>query len=267
MRTIIDQLNRKIMLDQVPRRIVSLVPSQTELLVDLGLKEALVGITKFCVHPENLRKEKKVVGGTKKVHPEKIRNLEPDIILCNKEENTHEMVLELEKIAPVHVSDVKTVGESLEMIGQYGELFGVEEEASGIKEKIQSARKGFNETMKKTAVRKVVYLIWRKPWMAAGGDTFIDHLLKLNNLENVLADQESRYPVTDLETIKKKGAEIVLLSTEPFPFGQKHREELQEIFNDSEVTVVDGEFFSWYGSRLIKAFEYFEEFQLYLRSS
>lgn len=267
MRQFTDQLNREIKLDQVPGRIVSLVPSQTELLVDLGLREAVVGITKFCVHPENLRKEKKVVGGTKKVHPEKIRALQPDIILCNKEENTREMVLELEKIAPVHVSDVKTMEESLEMIGQYGELFEVERKASEIKEKIRRARAGFEETLENIPVKKVVYLIWKKPWMAAGGDTFINHLLKLNNLENILADENSRYPETDLETIKSKGAEIVLLSTEPFPFRQKHRDELQEIFNDREVAIVDGEFFSWYGSRLIQAFDYFKEFQLYLRSS
>ncbi|MDX1603919.1 MAG: helical backbone metal receptor, partial [Salinimicrobium sediminis] len=177
-----DQLNRKIEVKGTPRRIVSLVPSQTELLVDLGLREQIFGVTKFCVHPRDLRKEKTIVGGTKKVHFDRIAALEPDIILCNKEENTEEMVTELEKIAPVHVSDIKSIDDSLELIFQYGEILGVTAKASEIAEDILFLRRQFQEDMKKLPVRKVAYFIWKDPWMVAGKDTFIDHLLQLNNL-------------------------------------------------------------------------------------
>ncbi|NJY64028.1 ABC transporter substrate-binding protein [Salinimicrobium sp. CDJ15-81-2] len=163
-----DQLNRKIELKELPRRIVSLVPSQTELLVDLGLREQIVGVTKFCVHPKDLRKEKKIVGGTKNVHFDRIAALEPDIILCNKEENTEEMVAELEKIAAVHVSDVKTIDDSMELILQYGEILGVSANASEIAEKISFLRQQFREDMKKLPVRRVAYFIWKDPWMVAG---------------------------------------------------------------------------------------------------
>ncbi len=118
-----DQLGREVILEGVPKRIISLVPSQTELLCYLGLEASIVGITKFCVHPENLRKEKKIVGGTKNVHFDRIRDLSPDIILCNKEENTLEMVLELEKIAPVHISNVISLEDTYQLISQYGEIF------------------------------------------------------------------------------------------------------------------------------------------------
>src|SRR5680860_282787 len=118
-----DQLQRELNIKDVPKRIISLVPSQTELLVALGLEENIVGITKFCIHPKYLRKSKTVVGGTKKVHFDKIRALNPELILCNKEENTLGMVLELEKIAPVHVSEIIDFENVLILIEMYGKLF------------------------------------------------------------------------------------------------------------------------------------------------
>src|SRR5690606_15229799 len=118
-----DQLHRPLLLEKTPKRIISLVPSQTELLVDLGLESSIVGVTKFCVHPIHIKEEKVIVGGTKQVHFDKIRDLKPDIILCNKEENTKEMILELEKIATVHISDIYTIDDTLELIELYGDLF------------------------------------------------------------------------------------------------------------------------------------------------
>lgn len=256
-----DQINREIQLSETPNRIVSLVPSQTELLVDLGLEEKIVGVTKFCVHPKNLRKEKKIVGGTKKVHYDKIKTLRPDVILCNKEENTEEMVQELKKIAPVHVSHVKTMAEALEMIAQYGEMFGVPEKASEIIAIIQRELDEFRRCIKERPIRKVAYFIWKNPWMVAGKGTFINHLLELNHFENVFAMENSRYPEVSLEAVKEKNTELVLLSTEPFPFQEKHKEELQKQLKGIRIKIVDGEFFSWYGSRLIKAFRYFKHNQ------
>ncbi|MHA6279771.1 ABC transporter substrate-binding protein [Salinimicrobium sp. CAU 1759] len=264
MRTFYDQIDRKIELQGIPQRIVSLVPSQTELLVDLGLREQIIGVTKFCVHPEDLRKEKKVVGGTKQVHYERIAALNPDIILCNKEENTEEMVTELEKIAPVHVSDIKTIDDSLKLILQYGEIFEVGGKASEIVNKIDILRREFQKEMQAIPERRVAYFIWKNPWMVAGRDTFIDHLLKLNRFKNVFLEEDSRYPEIELEQLERKKVELVLLSTEPFPFKSKDKDSLKKEVRISSVHIVDGEFFSWYGSRLATAFAYFRELQAVL---
>lgn len=264
MRIFYDQLDRKIELKATPRRVVSLVPSQTELLVDLGLREKIIGVTKFCVHPEDLRKEKKVVGGTKQVHYERIKALEPDLILCNKEENTEEMVAELEKIASVHVSDVKTIADSLELIKDYGEIFNVVEKASEIIQKIRQEKHLFEEVVKNQPHRRVAYFIWKDPWMVAGSDTFIDHLLELNRFKNVFSENNSRYPEINLEELDQKKVELVLLSTEPFPFREKDKEAFKKEGEFGRAHIVDGEYFSWYGSRLVAAFAYFRQLQAIL---
>lgn len=251
----IDQLNRTVTLTNIPSRIVSLVPSQTELLVDLGLRKNIVGITKFCVHPANLRKEKTIVGGTKTVNFSKIKLLKPDIIICNKEENTEEMVLQLESIAPVWVSDISTITESIEMIKRLGEVFDVTEKASEIILKIELEWDGFKLCLKNFPSKKVLYLIWKDPYMAAGKDTFINALLRLNNFENCIIEEISRYPEVEWDLLKS--ADLVLLSTEPYPFKDEHVVELQNKI-EAKIKLVDGEYFSWYGSRLIKAFGYFK---------
>jgi len=250
-----DQLNRKLEFKKHPQCIVSLVPSQTELLVDLGLKSSLVGSTKFCVHPKKLRKEIQVVGGTKNVHFDKIKELEPDIIICNKEENTKEIVEECSKIAQVWVSDIFTIADSLEMIKSLGEIFNVSEKASEIVATIVSEKQNFLELIKEKQVRKVAYLIWKNPYMAAGSNTFVNDLLKLNKFENLLSEAATRYPEIDYKTLKK--ADLVLLSSEPYPFKQSDVLELKKALQ-TEVLLVDGEYFSWYGSRLQNAFSYFK---------
>lgn len=250
-----DQINRTIHLSKTPSRIVSLVPSQTELLVDLGLQSKIVGITKFCVHPKYLRKEITVVGGTKEVHLDKIKKLQPDFIICNKEENTLEMVQGLEIVAPVWVSDIVTIEESIAMIDALGKILVVKPKASKIISEITKEAALFNNFMKDKPSKKVLYLIWKKPYMAAGKNTFIDALLKLNNFENIIIDANSRYPEVDDEQIKS--ADIILLSTEPYPFKNEDVQSFKAMFN-KEVKLLDGEFFSWYGSRLTQAFSYFK---------
>jgi len=250
--TVKDQLNRTIHLSKYPKRIISLVPSQTELLVDLGVKGSLVGITKFCIHPKDLRREITVVGGTKMVNYVKIRELQPDLIICNKEENTLEMVQELEKNCPVWLSDIATFEDSLEMIKLLGTLLGVSKKASTIIESISLEKKKFEIFMKANPNKKVAYLIWKNPYMAAGNDTFIDALLLLNNFRNIIL--ENRYPEVSIEQLLE--ADLVLLSTEPFPFKESDVSELKNQLN-CEVRWVDGEYFSWYGSRLEAAFGYF----------
>jgi len=234
------------------------VPSQTELLVDLGLEDSIVGVTKFCVHPDYLRKGKTIVGGTKQVHYGKIKALQPDLILCNKEENTKEMVEELEKIAPVHVSDIYTIDDTAELIKQYGELFSIHNKATEITNKLIDLVDDFKNYIINRPVKKVAYFIWRKPWMVAGNNTIIDHLLSLNKFKNVFANL-SRYPEVDINTlVEKNKPDFVLLSSEPYPFKEKHIEELKGIIPKTKILLVDGEYFSWYGTRLLEAFNYFK---------
>lgn len=260
-----DQLQREIVLNKTPQRIVSLVPSQTELLCDLGLEKSLVGVTKFCVHPKHIRKEKTIVGGTKMVHPEKIAALNPDLILCNKEENTREMVEQLSKIAPVHVSNVITFNDALELIFMYGELFKRRGITTTLIKKLEKAKKDFENEVPRELL-KVVYLIWRDPWMAVGGDTFINSLLEINGWENLFRNKQGRYPQIALKDLEILNPDLILLSSEPFPFNEKHKEEIEEQIG-AKVQLVDGEFFSWYGSRLLPAFDYFKEIQMKLSNS
>lgn len=253
-----DQLNRDIYLNSTPKRIISLVPSQTELLQDLGLEDSIVGITKFCVHPIHLKKTKAIVGGTKTINIEKIKALNPDIILCNKEENTKEIVEACSAICPVHISNIETISDCIEMIEQYGTLFQKEEEASGILNKIDVNLKDFKVFIKNKPTLKVAYFIWRKPWMVAGNGTFINHLLALNKFKNVYSNLE-RYPEIDLQKLQLQGdPELVLLSSEPYPFKNKHVLEFNAVSPQVKTILVDGEYFSWYGSRLIESFNYFK---------
>lgn len=254
-----DQLNRFIELPEIPSRIVSLVPSQTELLVDLGLRDRIVGITRFCVHPEDLRKTVTRVGGTKQARLQKIAKLKPDFILCNKEENTEEMVRELENIAPVWVTDMYTISDCNEMILQLGEIFQLENKAAEIVAKINAAKEDFVEFMKDKSTKKVLYTIWKNPYMAAGRNTFINELLELNKFENAITAPDSRYP--QINFLDYDNLDVIFLSTEPYPFKESHAIELRKELNQ-DVNVVDGEFFSWYGSRLIPAFEYFKKLHL-----
>jgi iron complex transport system substrate-binding protein len=249
-----DQLNRRIHLATFPVRIVSLVPSQTELLVALGLRDHLVGITKFCVHPPELRKDKIVVGGTKVVHLNKIKALNPDLIICNKEENTRDMVDALTEIAPVWVSNIQTVSDCKRMIAHMGKLFNKSEESKKLINKIDRAQAGFKTFIKNSTEKNVLYLIWKGPYMAAGKETFIDALLSLNRFNNVYTAKEERYPVVEEKYFNK--ADLILLSSEPYPFTKNHAAVLKKKYK-KEVVLVDGEYFSWYGSRLEEAFSYF----------
>ncbi|PKV52376.1 ABC-type Fe3+-hydroxamate transport system substrate-binding protein [Aquimarina sp. MAR_2010_214] len=252
-----DQLGRRIEFLKPPKRIVSLVPSQTELLVSLGLSDDIVGVTKFCVHPRAIRNQKVIVGGTKKVNFEKIKKLKPDIILCNKEENTKEIVTYLQEEYPVHVSDIFSIPEALEMIEQYGEIFNKKTEATTLISKIKLEKESFDGFVSKIPQKRVAYFIWKDPWMVTGKDTFVDHLLKVNGFVNVFGDKD-RYPeITKEELRSVQNLDLIMLSSEPYPFSEKHINELTNISN-AKVILVDGEYFSWYGSRLEEAFLYFK---------
>ena len=261
-----DQLGTQHTFETSPKRIVSLVPSQTELLFDLGLEEQIVGITKFCVHPFHLKATKKIVGGTKKVHIDKIKELQPDIIICNKEENTLEMVEELCQICPVWVTDMYTIADNNKMIEDFGKLFNVRTEAQKWIDKINFAHQDFLKFIAPFEMQKVAYFIWANPYMVVGNNTFINHLLELNKLENIYAHNEKypeRYPEVIVQKMRIQGdPDLIFLSSEPFPFKDDHAFELGRYSHHAKTVFVDGEMFSWYGSRLIKAFDYFKKLRL-----
>jgi len=253
-----DQIGTIHTFENTPKRIVSLVPSQTELLFDLGQEAKIVGITKFCVHPFHFKSTKKIIGGTKKVHFEKIRLLQPDVIIANKEENTKEIVEELSKICPVWVTDIVTFEDNLKMISDFGKLLDCRTESQKWTDKIEFAYRDFQQFIKDKPFKKVAYFIWAKPYMVAGNDTFINEMLKLNNFQNIYQDK-GRYPEIELKKIRLEGdPDCVFLSSEPFPFTDEHAFEIGRFTHHAKTVFVDGEMFSWYGTRLVKAFEYFK---------
>lgn len=245
-----DQMQRTVEIHSTVSRIVSLVPSQTELLVDLGLKDRLVGITKFCVHPKPLRKEIQLIGGTKNVKVKLVESLNPDLIIGNKEENNRADIEALDHL-PTWMSDIFNLEDALEMIERVGEITGTKEKAAEI---ISEIKTNFLKINPIEGNKSVLYLIWKNPYIAAGSNTFIDSMLTRLGFRNAM--DETRYPEVDL---KEVNPDFIFLSSEPFPFKEKHIEELQIQFPDSRVVLVDGEFFSWYGSRLIGAPAYFNK--------
>ena len=251
----IDQLGRRVEIPSPPKRIISLVPSITELLSDLGLDGETVAITKFCVHPESWFKSKPRVGGTKTLHVAQVHELHPDLIIANKEENVQEQVEELAKHYPVWISDISNLEEALRMIEKIGEITGKTDlsikMADDIRERFQGIRYKIAEQ------KKAAYLIWQKPFMTIGNDTFIHDMLQYCGFQNVFGNK-TRYPETNIEELKSLDIELLFLSSEPFPFNQKHIEELQPYLPQTRIILVDGEMFSWYGSRLLLAPEYFK---------
>ena len=245
-------MKREVILPVFPLRIISLVPSQTELLFELGLGERVVGITKFCVHPKEWFDSKPRVGGTNIVDFEKIAALKPDLIIGNKEENTKEDIVALEKDYSVWMSDIYTFEDALEMIFEVSGFTNSEEKGIEILRAISKAKAAFNEP---TDLKKVVYFIWNDPYMVVGKNTFIDDMLYHAGYVNVV--MENRYLELSIENLKALDPEVVLLSSEPFPFKKKHVDALKKHLPEAEIKIVDGEMFSWYGSKLTKAFPYF----------
>jgi ABC-type Fe3+-hydroxamate transport system substrate-binding protein len=247
----IDHLLREVEVVYPPKRIISLVPSQTELLFYLGLSGRVVGITKFCVHPPQWHNSLQKIGGTKNFKFEIIDQLRPDLIIGNKEENYVSGISVLQTKYPVWVSDVSSYEQALRMIEEVGTLTDRIDPANSLRKEIEAR---FERLPKKKPTR-VLYLIWRQPWMAAGKGTFIDSMLSKIGLVNVV--EEARYPTLSEAQLQQMQPELIYLSSEPYPFKQKHIQELKAVVPNSEVTLVDGELFSWYGSRMLLAPDYF----------
>ena len=259
MYTLTDQIGITHTFENVPKRIISLVPSQTELLVDLGLGDNIVGITKFCVHPIDFISIKKIVGGTKNVKFDKIKVLQPDIIICNKEENTKEIVDQLSEICPVWVTNIITIEDNLQMISDFGNIFNCQESSNTWIQKLTDGLSDFRNFIAEKPTFKTAYFIWKTPYMVAGNNTFINEMMQLNHFENVMQSNE-RYPeiqLSDLDLLKNSS--LILLSSEPYPFKNEDAQEMRMVFPKSKILLVNGEMFSWHGTRLLKALAYFKE--------
>lgn len=255
-----DQMGREVSINYPPKRIISIVPSQTELLFDLGLDDEVIGITKFCIHPIEKFAAKTKIGGTKKLLIEKIRDLKPDLIIGNKEENTQSEVELLMQEFPVWMSDINNLEDAVDTITKIGELVNREPEAAYLNHLINAGFKDLQTlALSKNIDQSVAYLIWKSPYMCAGNTTFIDDILRKIGLNNVITQR--RYPELTLSQLQTLNPKLIFLSSEPYPFKQQHIDEIQNAVPNSKVMLVDGEMFSWYGSRLVKAVGYLFELQ------
>lgn len=242
----------------IPQRIVSVVPSQTELLHYLGLEQQTVGITRFCVHPREWFNSKTRVGGTKTLHLDQIKKLQPDLIIANAEENTKEQIESLAEDHTVLLTDVQDIPQALQMIRTIGWVTGKGPEADALANAISTA---FLQVPQPPITVPTAYLIWNDPYMTVGGDTFINAMLAAAGMQNVFVHHK-RYPEVTIENIKASGCRLLLLSSEPYPFKQKHIDELQQHLPHTKIMLADGELFSWYGSRMLKAAAYFKQLLL-----
>jgi len=251
MKTVVDQLGRTVICPDAPQRIISLVPSQTELLHYLDLAQRVVGITKFCIHPADWFRSKERVGGTKTPDLEKVRSLRPDLIIANKEENDKASIMALAEEFPLWISDVQDLTGAIRMIQDVGALTGSVELAAKLEKDIHLASAGLlSPESRPTAL----YLIWDEPITTVGTGTFIDSMLQLAGFSNVLA--QDRYPIFSLEEVQELRPDFILYSSEPFPFKESHTQRFRAILPDATHILVDGEAFSWYGSRIPDSLNY-----------
>ncbi len=254
-RVVTDQMGRAVQVPRRPERIVSLVPSQTELLFDLGLDAEIVGVTRFCVRPADQVRSKHIVGGTQRVGPQVIDRLRPDLIIANKEENDRNTVLRLAESYPVWVSDIAKLSDALQMIRAVGDLVRKGALANDLAADIEV---GFAGLSPASPSPRVAYVIWQHPLMVAGQATFIDDMLTTCGFTNAFATRgDTRYPAVTLDGLCAADLDAVLLSSEPCPFEMRHRDAMADRLPGVAVHLVDGEMFSWYGSRLLPAIDYF----------
>ena len=239
-------------------RLVSLVPSHTETLFTLGAGERVTGVTRFCVRPDRALRTARNVGGTKSPDIEAIVALEPDLVFANQEENRREDILRLRESVPVYVAFPKTVPEAIDDIRATGRLLDLELEADTIAARLVERLESLRRTARPF---RFLYFIWQRPYLVAGHGTFIDASLSEAGGENAAPSGRGRYPEISTEEIAASGADVLLLSSEPFPFDAGHRAALKkELRSDSEhpprVELVDGQLLSWHGTRLLEGLPY-----------
>ena len=253
--TVVDGVGRQVTVPEPPRRIVSLVPSTTETLAELGLAERVVGRTRYCVHPRPWVEGVPTVGGTKDVDVASVAALEPDLIVGNEEENRPELWAELEALAPLYVAFPRDVDEALDDLTTLARLAGVAGRGVELVDAIRRERSPV------AARFSYVYLIWRKPWRAAGPDTYLTHVLAEVGGDNALTAEgpggAGRYPELTLDELVALDPDRVLLSSEPYPFAAGHAAELGPLAG--RCLLVDGEMACWHGARMLQALPYLRE--------
>ncbi|GAO45567.1 putative ABC transporter substrate-binding protein [Flavihumibacter petaseus NBRC 106054] len=225
------------------------------MLYTLGLGDRVIGITKFCIYPSEWYHSRSRVGGTKDVRIERVQALQPDLIIANKEENSREQVLALSKQFRVWVTDVTDLPSALNMIAVLGKLTGTGTAADALALTIASR---FAAIRPCTPSLRVAYLIWKNPYMTIGNDTFIHDMLNRMGMTNVFGSK-TRYPKTSVDELIEKAPDLIMLSSEPYRFGQKDLAEWSKLLPTAKTILVNGEFFSWYGSRLLLSPGYFTE--------
>jgi ABC-type Fe3+-hydroxamate transport system substrate-binding protein len=258
MNLVTDQLNSKLLVPVHAQRIVSLVPSQTELLFYLGLGDRVIGITKFCVHPQKWFRSKTRIGGTKNVDFDKMNVLKPDLIIGNKEENTRSDIEKLSLDYPVWMSDMENLRQVWSMMEMLGSLLNVKQRSADLVAQLKYDFLSLSRCTLNAPTLKVAYFIWQNPFMVAAENTFINSMLQESGFINVFRHL-NRYPVISPDMLVKANPDVVLLSSEPFPFNVSHVQSFQNILPNAKIEIVDGELFSWYGSRLLFSVEYIKK--------
>lgn len=236
-----DELGRTVTLANKPARIVSLCPAITETLFALGVGDLVVGRTKFCIFPPEAAAVEPV-GGTKNPDFDKIAALQPDIIFCEKEENTKEIVETLAHTTPVYVAQVETIAQAYTMIEKLGQVTGATEEAHNLITRIQ-------QQPLPNVTGRAAYMMWRKPYMVVGATTYITNVLETIGFTNPFTSFDGRYPAVTIEDLQQAQLDYLFLSSEPFPFQQKHIDELQQHLPNTRIQLIDGEMF-WYGAKM-----------------
>lgn len=246
-------------------RIVSLVPSITELLFDLGLGASVVGCTSFCVHPRDSLTTVPRIGGRKTPRIHKIRALRPTHAIVNVDENTRADFDQLRAFVPnVVVTHPLAPADNPALFRLLGGIFGREDDAARLCARFGAALQTLSAEAAPFAERRVLYLIWRNPWMTVSRETYISRMLALVNWTTIGHDPRVRYPVVDPCQIVDGATDIVLFSSEPFPFKPKHIDEFRRL-TACKPTIcrpIDGEMTSWYGSRAVEGLAYLQRLRV-----
>jgi ABC-type Fe3+-hydroxamate transport system substrate-binding protein len=244
-------------------RIVSLVPSLTELLFDLGLDDRIVGRTHYCIHPSDKVRRVPSVGGTKKVKLARLRDLAPTHVVVNIDENPRETVEAIAAFTPnVVVTHPIEPHDNLALYRLLGGIFGREAEAEALCDNFAAGLRTIEKSSAGRAPLRVLYLIWKDPWMTVSRDTYVSRMLALVDWRTVGHQEDTRYPVVDLADELWRETDLVLLPSEPFRFTRVHLEEMRaaRLCGDARLALIDGEMVSWYGSRAIRGLSYLDDF-------
>jgi ABC-type Fe3+-hydroxamate transport system substrate-binding protein len=251
-----DGLYRDIEMKRTPKRVVSLVPSITETLFTFGAGDIVSAVTSFCIEPPEALESKVAVGGTKTVDVDAVKELDPDLVFANAEENREEDIRQLVRSGfKVFVTFPRTVAAAIAMMRQIAEMTGTVDRAEPI---LQEAQETLTEIRALSLTRprpRVFCPIWRRPWLTIGSDTYIHDVILNAGGRNLFADRHDRYPKVELDEVARRIPEVILLPNEPYSFREEHKADFAErthvpAVRDGRIHVVDGKALCWYGPRI-----------------